>query len=80
MAKATFSAGIPADAPAEEGDGVVHAEADYFAQEQRGRGFGVGLGGEHAIGAAKGDRVRAGEPGPDDLGEKAPFTNARSGK
>jgi len=65
----------PVDIPAEQGGGIVHAEADFFGQPQRGCGFGVGLGGESAIGAAKGDRVREGAPPPTvpDTAEPNPF-------
>lgn len=62
MAKNAFGPSIPADRPAEQGGGIVHSEEAFFAQPRQGRGFGVGVGGESPIGAAKGDRVRARPP------------------
>ena len=48
-----------------------------FSQD---RGFGREIGGETSIGAAKGDRVRQGVPGPKQLDEAGPWTNLNGGK
>lgn len=72
MAKNPYSTSMPLDQPNELGGGLTHVEADFQGFPQRGRGFGQGLGGDSAIGAAKGDRVREGVPGPAELDEAFP--------
>lgn len=49
---------------------TVEADSEGFDQV---RGFGLEVGGESPVGAAKGDRVRQGVPGPSYLDEELPI-------
>lgn len=80
MAKATFSAGIPADVPIEVEPGITHRERDFFAQEAPTRGFYEAFPHSH-IDALKGNRGMVGVPPSHALSStRGPFANLRGGK
>jgi hypothetical protein len=80
MAKAVFSAGIPADQPIEAEPGITHRERDFFAQESPTRGFYEGFPHSH-IDVAKGNRGMSGLPPAHPLSSpRGPFANLRGGR
>jgi hypothetical protein len=56
MAKSNYGPGIPADQPAELGNGLTRRESEFFADASETRGIYAGFSNSAPLFSAKGDR------------------------